>query len=92
MELIKKYEVPKLKHPQLPPESPKTAYAPIEVEQYLSFPEVLEQIPSSSIFQSENLVTMEALDMNDGSGQSYGYIVYETIVEFKQLTASLTVI
>lgn len=53
---------------------------------------MLDQIASPHVFQSEELVSMEVLDMNAGSGQSYGYIVYETTLEFTELTASLVVI
>jgi len=57
----------------------------------LNFQDILEQIPPSSTFQSEKLVSMEVLDMNEGSGMSYGYIIYETTLEFTEFTSTLTV-
>jgi len=91
MELIRQYEEPKLLHPPLPAESLKTAYGPISVDLFWSFQDWTALLPPSAIFSSDKLQSMESLDMNNGSGQSYGYIMYETTLEFTELTATLNV-
>lgn len=61
---------------QPPPPEPKfrVAYPDLTITEELSLDDLVSQ--SQIIIQSENLVSMEKLDINNGSGQSYGYIVY----------------
>lgn len=76
MEIIEKYEFPKLSRPAMPEESSKRAYATIQPEQYLSYEDILSQVPGESKFFLEDPSAMEDLPMNGESGQSYGYLVH----------------
>lgn len=62
------------------PESPEyiepLAYERLPIEQFLPLRTLLKENSPISI-QSEQLVSMEMLDINDGSGQNNGYIVYQ---------------
>lgn len=63
-------------------ESVKKAYPTIKMEEYLTYDEILEQVPSSSKFKMEEPVSMENLPMNSDSGQSYGYTIYRKVADF----------
>ncbi|XP_015274381.1 PREDICTED: beta-galactosidase-1-like protein 2 [Gekko japonicus] len=63
----------------LPPMiSTKASYGAILMQQYVSLWELLSSVVEP--IKSEHPVTMENLQVNDGNGQSYGYILYETVV------------
>ncbi|KAJ8985598.1 hypothetical protein NQ317_015090 [Molorchus minor] len=72
-ELLEKYNPVKTKLPDAPASTPTTWYEKIEVTQQILIEDLLSTMQP---VQSESLVSMEKLDVNDGSGQSYGYIVY----------------
>lgn len=75
-QLIEQYAIPKLRRPPLPEESRKVAYPTIRPQRYLTYSDLIAQVPSTSKFQVEKAVSMENLPMNNDSGQSYGYIIY----------------
>jgi hypothetical protein len=74
--LIEKYQLPVLRRPELVPTQPKQAYATVPLESYLTFADLLTQLPDSNKFTMEKPVSMEMLPMNGNSGQSYGYVLY----------------
>lgn len=61
------------------PEEPEyiapVAYESLKIERVMPFKSMVEHNPLDVIF-SKNLLSMEKLDINDGSGQSNGHIVY----------------
>ncbi|XP_066154023.1 beta-galactosidase-1-like protein 2 [Euwallacea fornicatus] len=61
---------------QPPPPEPtfRTAYPDLEITGELSLNDLICQ--SKHILESETLLPMEKLDINNKNGQSYGYIVY----------------
>lgn len=79
-ELIEIYQVPQLHRPEMIPESVKVAYPSVQLQNYLTYEDMLDQIPSSAKFVYQKPVSMENLPMNGDngpfSGQSYGYIIY----------------
>lgn len=79
--LIEVHQEPRIRAVDLPTESPKRAYSSINLQRYLTYDDIISQIPKSSKFKTERPVSMEDLSMNDGSGQSYGYIIYRKILE-----------
>uniref|UniRef100_A0A8D8SS88 Beta-galactosidase-1-like protein 2 n=4 Tax=Cacopsylla melanoneura TaxID=428564 RepID=A0A8D8SS88_9HEMI len=65
-----------ISHPT-PPEVPiKIAYDNLPLEQQLSWHNLVSQIPLEKIVVSPSLIPMEDLEVNNGSGQSFGYTLY----------------
>ncbi|XP_071883796.1 beta-galactosidase-1-like protein 2 isoform X2 [Anas platyrhynchos] len=56
----------------------KASYGAILLHQYISLWDVLPSLIQP--FKSEFPVNMENLHLNDSSGQSYGYVLYETVI------------
>ncbi|KZS05123.1 Beta-galactosidase [Daphnia magna] len=75
--------IPNIYMPAMPAESVKTVYPAIQATEHLTLDDLLLQLPSNLVIQSDNLLAMEDLPINNGNGQSYGYILYRN-------TASLT--
>ncbi|XP_030767921.1 beta-galactosidase-1-like protein 2 [Sitophilus oryzae] len=63
-----------VKQPSPPEPTFRIAYPDIEIIGELSLNSLIDQ--SLYSIKSETLVSMEQLDINNGNGQSYGYIVY----------------
>lgn len=76
LEALTRYQIPELRRPLLPTPSAKFAYPPIRVESYLTFSDILDQVPASHKFEVENRMPMENLPINSDSGQSQGYVLY----------------
>jgi hypothetical protein len=77
LETLEKYENPKLRRPERPEAIPKMAYPTLPLQQSLNYDELIEQIPDSKRQMIQgSAISMEDLDINDGSGQSFGYIIY----------------
>nr|CAH7767869.1 unnamed protein product [Callosobruchus chinensis] len=72
-ELLAKYNPIRTKLPDVPPNPKKTAYANVKMNQELYLDDLLKTIEPT---WSKNVVPMENLNINNNSGQSYGYIVY----------------
>ncbi|KAG5886129.1 hypothetical protein JTB14_021351 [Gonioctena quinquepunctata] len=72
-ELLEKYNPIKTKLPEIPQELGTTVFSSVEIQQQLSFESALETLTP---LYSKEVVSMEMLDLNNKSGQSYGYIVY----------------
>lgn len=60
---------------------PHFAYEQIEMLETLSFTDILSGIDSSKISTYQKPRSMEELEINDGNGQDYGYIVYRKSLE-----------
>uniref|UniRef100_A0A8C9EME6 Beta-galactosidase n=1 Tax=Pavo cristatus TaxID=9049 RepID=A0A8C9EME6_PAVCR len=56
----------------------KASYGAILLHQYISLWDVLPSLVQP--IKSEFPVNMENLQLNDSSGQSYGYVLYETVI------------
>ncbi|XP_054549203.1 beta-galactosidase-1-like protein 2 isoform X6 [Talpa occidentalis] len=68
---------------ELPESQPKVAYKSLTVTHFISLWDIipyLEEVNMFSPFRSVKPVTMENLNVNGGRGQSYGYILYETVI------------
>ncbi|KAL1502351.1 hypothetical protein ABEB36_007504 [Hypothenemus hampei] len=63
-----------IRQPPPPPATFRTAYQDLEITEELSVNDLISQ--SEEIIDSKNVISMENLDINNHSGQSYGYIVY----------------
>lgn len=77
--LIEKYENPKLRRPIRPAESTKVAYPTLTPKTYLTYDDIVQKVPVSSKVQLPRAVSMEELPINNGSGQSFGYIIYRKV-------------
>uniref|UniRef100_A0A286XUB2 Beta-galactosidase n=1 Tax=Cavia porcellus TaxID=10141 RepID=A0A286XUB2_CAVPO len=64
--------------PHLPEITPKTVYPSVKPSRYLSLWDVLPYLRNP--VKSYTPVTMENLPVNNGSGQSFGFILYETVI------------
>jgi len=76
MEIIEKYETPKLSRPVMPEESKKAAYGSLQPSQYLTYEDILAQVPGDARSFSLDPVAMEDLQLNGDGGQSYGYLIH----------------
>uniref|UniRef100_A0A6P7GJL7 Beta-galactosidase n=1 Tax=Diabrotica virgifera virgifera TaxID=50390 RepID=A0A6P7GJL7_DIAVI len=74
IELITKYDKLKIKKPSVPNLQQRIIYPEINIIGEISMNEMLKQIPSVYV---DTLLPMELLPINNGSGQSYGYIIYK---------------
>ncbi|XP_050313034.1 beta-galactosidase-1-like protein 2 [Anthonomus grandis grandis] len=63
-----------IRQPSPPPATFRTAYADLDIEGELSLDDLISQ--SEHCIESAKPISMEHLDINNGSGQSYGYLVY----------------
>ncbi|XP_063222703.1 beta-galactosidase-1-like protein 2 isoform X1 [Bacillus rossius redtenbacheri] len=75
-ELVKQFLAVDTKLPQRPPESVKQAYGTVSYTGQLTVSQLIDQVPRADRVRAENVVAMELLDINSGSGQSYGFVVY----------------
>ncbi|XP_043854454.1 beta-galactosidase-1-like protein 2 [Dromiciops gliroides] len=64
--------------PHLPATQPKASYHAVKPSHYMSLWDALEHVGKP--FEFEKPVNMENLSVNQGNGQSYGYILYETSI------------
>nr|XP_008246578.1 beta-galactosidase-1-like protein 3 [Oryctolagus cuniculus] len=62
--------------PQLPDTNPKAVYPTVRLLHYLPLWEVLEYL--NEPVKSNSPINMENLPINNGSGQSFGFTLYET--------------
>jgi len=76
--LIEQYTDVQLLHPEAPAETTKGAYPNVSITESLSLQNLIEQ---SIIIESETLMPMELLPINNNAGQSYGYIVYRKVLD-----------
>lgn len=74
-ELLEKYNPVKTHVPNVPDLTPKVAYPSVPIQKRIPLAEVLSK-NAPYLINSENVVAMEMLDINNGSGQSVGYIAY----------------
>ncbi|XP_023022374.2 beta-galactosidase-1-like protein 2 [Leptinotarsa decemlineata] len=72
-ELLAKYNRVHTKLPDVPSAPKKIAYGSVEMEKQIFLYYMLQSIKP---VHSTNPIAMEKLDINNGNGQSYGYIVY----------------
>nr|CAD7456009.1 unnamed protein product [Timema tahoe] len=75
-ELAAKYNPVQLKVPDLPAQSIKRAYPTTSVSEQLTFDQLIDLVPAEDRVTSDDVIAMELLDINEGNGQSYGFVVY----------------
>jgi hypothetical protein len=51
---------------------------PTEMTEYLNYNRLMANVPGSHRVTSDKILPMEQLPINNGNGQSYGYVVYRT--------------
>nr|CAD7423921.1 unnamed protein product [Timema monikensis] len=74
--LIAQYLAVQTKLPQLPQQSIRVAYPSTPITSQLTYNNILDQLTADDRDTSTDLIAMEQTDVNNGSGQSYGFIVY----------------
>jgi len=65
-----------LSHPPRPEITPATAYPPVTFTEFIPYWDMLDKIPDDVREVLVKPTPMEKLEINNGNGQSYGYIVY----------------
>ncbi|XP_067000627.2 beta-galactosidase-1-like protein 2 isoform X2 [Anabrus simplex] len=75
-ELVTRYNPVVTKLPQPPAESRKVAYANTPFSGQLSLDDLVSKVDLNDIVQSEQVMPMELLPINNGAGQSFGFILY----------------
>ncbi|XP_063237154.1 beta-galactosidase-1-like protein 2 [Bacillus rossius redtenbacheri] len=76
VKLIANYLTVKTKLPAMPAESVKLAYPLTKVIQCLNLGNLVDQLDELDHVNSTDVLPMEMLDINNKSGQSYGFILY----------------
>ncbi|CAH1154971.1 unnamed protein product [Phaedon cochleariae] len=74
-DIIARHNKIKIKQPDMPKLTRRIAYPSINITGELSLADLLDQ---SQGFPMKHVQPMESLPINNGSGQSYGYIIYRT--------------
>eukprot|EP00095_Tigriopus_kingsejongensis_P008001 maker-scaffold269_size230758-snap-gene-1.34 protein:Tk08001 transcript:maker-scaffold269_size230758-snap-gene-1.34-mRNA-1 annotation:"hypothetical protein DAPPUDRAFT_58801" len=74
---------PALTKPDRPEIVPPVAYPDITMAEYLDFTAIIDNIPTAAKEMSGDLLPMEQLALNNGNGQSYGYIMYRKQMALK---------
>lgn len=72
---MEQYNPVKTNTPDVPTLTPKVAYPSISIEEQIPLAQILTE-NAPYVINSENVIAMEMLDINNGSGQSVGYIAY----------------
>ncbi|PSN41039.1 hypothetical protein C0J52_17739, partial [Blattella germanica] len=75
-EIVAKYNKVLTKLPDAPAESVKTAYKDVPITEQLDYSGIIDRISADDRESSETVKSMENLSINNGNGQSYGYVVY----------------
>ena len=76
MKITDRRENPKLARPKMPALSCKGSYGELTPVDYIEYEQILEQVPEDARFRLHKPSSMEDLPMNNGSGQSYGYLIH----------------
>ncbi|XP_046388675.1 beta-galactosidase-1-like protein 2 isoform X2 [Ischnura elegans] len=87
---VAKYNPVKTRLPDKPEESKKFAYPSVNMTEFLNFEDILAKIDANNKVKSSDVMSMELLNINQGSGQSYGYINYQTKINLTK-NSSLTI-
>nr|XP_023025003.1 beta-galactosidase-1-like protein 3 [Leptinotarsa decemlineata] len=74
-ELLEKYNVVKTFIPDTPELIPRISYSSVVIDKQIKLFEIINNFPPY-LLKSKQVIAMENLKINNGSGQSYGYIVY----------------
>lgn len=72
--LLRKYNPIQTKIPVVPVTADVGVYSEVEIKEYLPYESIISQLPYK--INSELLLSMENLPINNGAGQSFGYIIY----------------
>ncbi|CAH1119267.1 unnamed protein product [Phaedon cochleariae] len=84
-DLLEKYNAVKTKLPDMPVLPKREAYGSLAITKYLSYDDIMKQLPHK--LESQQLLSMENLSINNNTGQQFGYIVYrKTLVHIKQVS------
>jgi len=73
-----------LTKPDMPVIAQPTVYKEVIFDQFMQFNDIVASIPESSRQMHDTTLSMEELDINNGNGQSYGYLVYRKEVALAQ--------
>ncbi|CAH0563091.1 unnamed protein product [Brassicogethes aeneus] len=75
-ELIEQYNPVKTRLPEFVTPLKLVEYKSISTTDFMGFHDVLSHININCVIISENIVPMEFLNINNNTGQSFGYVIY----------------
>ncbi|XP_049833471.1 beta-galactosidase-1-like protein 2 isoform X2 [Schistocerca gregaria] len=75
-ELLEQYAPRQFLKADAPKESDKVAYADVPLLGQLTLDEIVAQVDAGDWVNSTEILPMEYLDINNGNGQSYGFVLY----------------
>jgi len=72
-----------LDKPERPAVVPPTAYPEVQLTEFIPYSDILQK--AEYVLQADKTLSMEQLpQVNNGNGQSYGYVVYRTVVDLPE--------
>ncbi|XP_063230040.1 beta-galactosidase-1-like protein 3 isoform X1 [Bacillus rossius redtenbacheri] len=74
--VIQKYDPVKTRRPEMPRQSVKERYPDTAISGLLTLDQLVAQVDSSLWVRSKEVMALELLDINNGSGQTGGFAVY----------------
>jgi len=85
-EMIEKYDplYDLLSHPDAPANPNTTVYSDVTLSEFIPYWNIIENVPEQFRETRSKPAPMEQLNINNGNGQSYGYIVYRKTLVLKQ--------
>ncbi|XP_047002728.1 beta-galactosidase-1-like protein 2 [Schistocerca americana] len=75
-ELLDQYAPKKFLKADAPKETTKVAYPDVPLLGQLNLDDLVAQVDAGDCVNATDILTMEFLDINNGNGQSYGFVLY----------------
>merc|ERR1711976_1138659 len=72
-----------LSHPERPENPQPTVYTDVSLSEFIPYWNIIENVPEQFRESLTKPTPMEQLNVNNGNGQSYGYIVYRKTLVLK---------
>jgi len=84
-EMIEQYDplYDLLSHPDVPPVPNTTVYSDVTLSEFIPYWNIIENVPEQFRESHSKPTPMEQLNINNGNGQSFGYIVYRKSLVLK---------
>ena len=70
-------------HPDVPPVPNTTVYSDVTLSEFIPYWNIIENVPEQFRESHSKPTPMEQLNINNGNGQSFGYIVYRKSLVLK---------
>ena len=78
--ILKTLNLAALDLPEIPANSKKTQYQPVDLQEHITYRNMIMLVSREKKKTLRTPSAMEYLDINEGGGQGYGYLLYQTTV------------